>query len=67
MKLKGLSTALKNAESIQDVIIDKIDCLDFDDPKYDGKDGFYNAAWMELDAAVEAFKAVIEMKLEDYL
>ena len=67
MKLKGLATALSNAESMQDAINDKIDDLDPDDSKYEEKDQFYNDAWMELDAAVEGFKSVIEMKLEDYL
>lgn len=67
MKLKGLADALKNAEAMQEAINEKIDDLDTDDSKYEGKDSFYNDVWMELDAAVEGFKAVIEMKMEDYL
>lgn len=67
MKLKGLAASVKQVESMQQIINDKIDDLYDEPPQHEEKDIFYNDVYMQLDEALEALKEIESMKLEHYL
>jgi len=61
MEIKGLAKAIKDIESLRNIVDGKIDNIDWDVSTADEKDERLNQAWDCLDDAINNLKEIKEI------